>query len=317
MKATSRKWLLAATAAAAALAFAAQTAAAQVIGLGTAQQGATVHYGTAIAKVVSERSGLQMRPQGLPSTGQYAPRVDAGELEFGLSNVIEATFSHQGKDMFEGRPTPNLRMAINLFPLPIVFLVPEKSQFNAPDRLGGARAPVGWNAQKLGDNIFRGFFANLDKSYDSVRGVPVSAMPRMWDLFGQGNLDLIFGILNGTTTRELGVKVGGARYLSVDDSPAAVQRMQKYLPGSYVTAEKNLDNGEIVKTIAFDFVLFTSTKVSDDIVYKVVKSVYEAQDELRSYNKEFRPTFVKAGPIDYHPGAIKFYKEVGLWPPKQ
>lgn len=296
--------------------FGAAASAQGVIGLGTAQQGATVQYGTAIAKVVSERSGMQMRTQALSSTGQYAPRVNAGELEFGISNIIEATFSLQGAGMFEGRPNPNLRMAFTMFPLPITFMVSDKSGIKGSAQFAGARAPVGWNTQKLGEYIFRGYFANQNLSYESVRGIPVTAMPRMWDLFGQGELDLIFGILNGSTTKELAIKVGGARYLSADDSPAAVERMQRYLPGSYITNDKNLENGQMVKNIAFDFVVFTSSSVSEDTVYKVVKSVYEGRDDLRSYSSDWSPKLVDKTALEYHPGAIKFYKEVGLWPPK-
>ncbi len=288
-----------------------------VVGMGTAQQGATVQYGTAIAKVVSERSGLQMRTQALSSTNQYAPRVNAGELEFGISNMIEANFALKGTGLFDGRPNPNLRMAFTMFPLPITFMVASKSGIKSAEQYAGSRAPVGWNAQKLGDFIFRGFFANQQAKYESVRGVPVTAMPRMWDLFGQGELDLIFGVLNGATTKELAIKVGGARYISVDDSPEAVARMQPFLPGSYVTNDKNLENGEMVKNIAFDFVVFTNASVSDDTVYKVVKAAYEGRQDLKSYSGDWLPKFVDKTELDYHPGAVKFYKEVGLWPPKQ
>ena len=288
---------------------------AQVVGLGTAQAGATVQYGTAIAKIVSENAGLQMRTQGLASTNQYAARINAGELEFGLSNIIEATFALSGGGFFDGRAHPNLRMAFTLFPLPITFFVKESSGITTYDQLAGAKTPTGWSSQKLGEYIFRGFFANIDKSYDSVRGVPIAAMPRMWDLYGQGELDFAFAILNNPTTRELMTKVK-ARSISVSDDPAAVERMQKYLPSSYVTTDRNVDTGEMVKNIAFDFVVFVGAHVSDDVVYKVVKAVHQASDQLRSFETNSPPNMVSKTELEYHPGAIRYYKEVGLWPPK-
>ena len=72
----------------------------------------------------------------------------------------------------------------------------------------------------------------------------------------------------------------------------------------------------MVKNIAYDFVVFTSTKVSDDTVYKVAKAVYEGRNELKSYNGELLPKLVDKTEVEYHPGAIKFFTEVGLWPPK-
>src|SRR3546814_5418186 len=132
--------------------------------------------------------------------------------------------------MFEGRPSPKLRLAAVLFPLPVTFFVTEKSGVKSPKEFAGIKAPTGWNTQRNGEYILRGFFANLDSSYDVVRGVPVTAMPRMWDLFGQGELDLAFGVLNGALTKELETKVGGVRYISADKSPEAAERMQQYLP---------------------------------------------------------------------------------------
>jgi TRAP transporter TAXI family solute receptor len=293
------------------------TASAQsVVGIGTAQAGATLQFGTAVAKVVSERSGIQMRTQALSSTNQYAPRVNDGELEFGFSNIIETTFARRGEGLFEGRPAPNLRMAFTMFPLPVAFLTSKKSGITEAKQFPTARTPIAFNAQKLGDYLFRGYFANQNLRYEDVRGVPVTTLPKMWELFGQGELDLIFSIINGAVTKELEVKIGGVHYLPVDDSPAAVQRMQKYLPGSYVTTDKHLTTGNMVKNIAYDFVVFTSTKVSDETVYKVVKAVYEGRNELKSYNSELLPKLVAKTEVEYHPGAIKFFTEAGLWPPK-
>jgi hypothetical protein len=287
-----------------------------VVGIGTAQAGATLQFGTAVAKVVSERSGIQMRTQALSSTNQYAPRVNAGELEFGFSNIIETTFARRGEGLFEGRPAPNLRMAFTMFPLPVSFLTSKKSGITSFKQFSTARTPIGWNTQKLGEYLFRGYFANQNLRYEDVRGVPVTTLPKMWELFGQGELDLIFSILNGAVTKELEVKVGGVHYLPVDDSPAAIARMQRYLPGAYVLTDKNLSTGQMVQNIAYDFVVFTSTKVSDETVYKVVKAVYEGREDLKSYNSKLLPKLVAKTEVEYHPGAIKFFKEVGLWPPK-
>lgn len=286
---------------------------AQVVALGTAQAGFTVTYGTAVAKVVTERAGLQMRTQALSSTGQYAPRVNAGELEFGMSNIIETTFSFQGKDMFEGKPNPNLRMAFNMFPQPIVFQTPQKVKISNPKDLLALRMPVGWNAQRVGDNIFRGFFANMNMSYEPAKGVPIPAMPRMWDLFGQGELDLVFSILNASLNKEMAVKVGGLSYISVNDDEAAVARMQPFLPGSYVTHDIDVETGNVVKNISFDFVVYTSTRVSEDIVYRVVKAIHQGDEQLRTYDGNWKPNLVKKNALEYHPGAIRYYKEAGIW----
>jgi TRAP-type uncharacterized transport system substrate-binding protein len=70
--------------------------------------------------------------------------------------------------------------------------------------------------------------------------------------------------------------------------------------------------------LGFNLVLLAGTHVPDDIVYKVVKAIYPKKAELAkghpSFNS-FNPDRMAAkyGTLRYHPGAIKFYKEVGLW----
>jgi hypothetical protein len=67
--------------------------------------------------------------------------------------------------------------------------------------------------------------------------------------------------------------------------------------------------------------LITSTNISDDVVYKTTKALYGNKDLLVSAAAVLRSFDPKAmaekSEVPYHPGAEKFYKEVGEWPPKQ
>ncbi len=284
------------------------------LGIGSAQAGITVQIATAIGKAVSLGTDRQMRPQPLAGTGQYAPRVNAGDLEFGVSNIIEVTYSQNGKGMFEGRANPNLRLAMTLFPTPITYYVPENSDIQSAEDLAGKRVPTGWSSQRLGEYLFEGFFANRGLSYDDVRPVPVTGLRQMWELFGQGQLDFGLGVMNGAVLQEIETKVGGLRYFPLDDSEEAVTRLQEILPGAYVQAVTAEESGEDVNALAYDFVLFTSTEVDDDTVYKVVKAIHEQEAELKNSVAEWAPKMAAEQNVEYHPGAIRYYKEIGVWP---
>ncbi len=299
------------------MAIAASAAQAQVLGLGTAQAGATVSIGQTIAKIVSESTNLQMRTQAFASTGQYGPRVNAGELDFGLSNVIETYFLHTGEQLLPGKPQKDLRLAMVLYPLPVTFFTPANSPVRSPQDLAGKRAPVGWSSQPLGKWLFEGFFANHGLPYEAVAGVPVTAMPRMWDMFGQNQLDVALSIFGASLADELASKVGGLRYLDVKDDPEAVARMRKHLPFSYVSTDTNPRTGVTVKNISYDFVIFTSTKVPEDVVYNVVKALHgRAKDLEQLYSADRRKVrFAVESGIPFHAGAERLFKEVGLWPP--
>ena len=58
----------------------------------------------------------------------------------------------------------------------------------------------------------------------------------------------------------------------------------------------------------------------DDVVYNIVKTLHDSKDELVKGQPVFRNFDPNAMNeeigVPWHPGAIKFYKEIGQWPPK-
>jgi TRAP-type uncharacterized transport system substrate-binding protein len=68
-------------------------------------------------------------------------------------------------------------------------------------------------------------------------------------------------------------------------------------------------------------VLMTHKDAPDDLVYKVVKTAYENKAALVSGHPSFN-AFTQQGMavpherLQYHPAAIKFYKEIGIWKDK-
>jgi TRAP transporter TAXI family solute receptor len=86
-----------------------------------------------------------------------------------------------------------------------------------------------------------------------------------------------------------------------------------YIPIKFYPMAKNKKD---VNTFAVKATFCTSAKVSDDIVYAVTKEVF---DNLESF-KKLHPAYevltkekmLEALSAPIHPGAMKYYKEVGL-----
>jgi TRAP-type uncharacterized transport system substrate-binding protein len=74
--------------------------------------------------------------------------------------------------------------------------------------------------------------------------------------------------------------------------------------------------------MAYDYLVLTSTKVSVDTVYKLTRIMHQNKAALVA---GFRPLagfepnrMVKdMGAVKFHDGALKYYKEIGAWPPKK
>jgi TRAP transporter TAXI family solute receptor len=305
--------------AACALALAAVPAAAQVVALGSTATGGTSQIGRALAAKVSEKSPLQMRPQEVANTADYIPLVNAGELEFGIANVVQTVFAYTGEGMSAGRPNENLRMVATLMPFRAGFIVPADSNVESVADLAGRNVPT-FSKGALGEHVVGAYLANAGLTFDDVNGVPVPNFPRMWSSFGEGTTDVTVVVVGAANAREFDATMGGIRYLSFDDSPEAVAAMQEWLPQMYL-AEIGSESGipgidAPTNVMVYDYTLFASADTPEDQVYEVVKALAESEDELLQVGPFFAG-FSAAGMakevgVPYHPGALRYYEEAGI-----
>jgi TRAP transporter TAXI family solute receptor len=298
-------------------------ASAQVIGLGTTQVGATFQLATGIAKVVSDKAGVQMRTQPMAGAAQYAPLVNSGEIEFGIANAPELHYLVEGRVIVEGRKNPELRMVARLVPWYNGFVVKGDSPFKSLKDLRGQPLPYGFTGNPLGKVLVDGYLANAGLTVSDVRPVPVPSFPRMFDAFKQQQTATSIATLGSSQLKEWEVALGTVRYLPFDDSPPAVAAMAKFIPYGYVQEVPAGATGipAPTKLLVYDYTLWTNAKVSPDVVGKVVDALYSnaaAVKETSPLWKEFDPKLMsKELGVPYHPGAIKVYQAKGIWPGKK
>jgi TRAP-type uncharacterized transport system substrate-binding protein len=126
--------------------------------------------------------------------------------------------------------------------------------------------------------------------------------------------------------KEVAAAVGPLRALPMDIRPDAVARMRAVLPGSYLMdVQPTAAFPEItmpMPMMAFDMALIAHADVPEAVVYNVVKTLHARSRELGETFaglRRFRPDAmaVNYDGLIYHPGAIRFYREIGQWPPKE
>ena len=81
--------------------------------------------------------------------------------------------------------------------------------------------------------------------------------------------------------------------------------------GTYKTSKKDVTTFGVMASFV------TSADVSDDLVYAVVKAVFENLDDFKKQHPAFANLDPKKMIVDglsapLHPGAVKYYKEKGL-----
>ncbi len=278
--------------------------------------------GIAIAKVISDKTKYHAIVQAESLNGMFA--VEAGNANFSMANAFDTTFFATGTGEYEGKGRQkNLREVATMIPYRVGIFVRANSSIKSMADLKGKRVPAGFDAQKTIGRIVAAHLANAGLSYDDVQQVLTPNIKRSADDFIAGKTDVLFFTVGSAAVKQASASVGGLRALQIDDSPQAVARLEKVLPGAYVTLVKpapNLDGISVpTKLVAFDMAFFANKSEPDNVVYAVTKALHENKPALVAIFRPFglfQPnTMAKViKDVPFHPGALKYYKEIGIAP---
>ncbi|HEY8579605.1 MAG TPA: TAXI family TRAP transporter solute-binding subunit [Beijerinckiaceae bacterium] len=307
-------------------AFAAPAAAQNAVGLATSSAGSFYHtQGSIIASALAEKNNIQMRVQPFASPNIHLPAINAGQMEFGLANIFEVGLAIKGEDFFNGRKNPDLRLVTITSPLRTGLFVRKDSPIKTIADLKGKRIPWRYAQQNIIMPLMLTHFDAYDITEKDITTVPVPTVVRGADEFMAGRVDMFLFALGSAKTTEVDAAVGGIRILPLPDNEATQAAIKKHFPASYIeTVQPRQGLAGVVEPTpiqAYDGVMVTNAKASEELVYNVTKALWENAEALAKGSPtlaDFKTERMakKTPDVEYHPGAIKFYKEKGVWPPK-
>lgn len=299
-------------------------AAAQTVGISTLPPGAINNVqASAIAKVVQENSKLQMRLVTFNSPPAIIGAAINRQSEFAYTSADEAAFAYNGEGEYAARPMKDLRVAFTVFPFRVGAIVRNDSDIKTVADLKGKRIATEWTAFKQGIAFWDAMMATAGLSLKDASPVPTTDLLRAADDFKAGRTDAFTFAVGGPKVAEIHASIpGGVRFLSFDDSPAAQARMGAIRKEFHVARVEPRPNwpGVIGPTNLMEYyiVLMTAAHVPDQLVYDMLSAVYPNKAGLvaghPSFN-DFTPEgmAVQHDRLAYHPGAIKFYRDKGVW----
>jgi len=296
---------------------------AQTVGFATLPPGSILHaQASVIAKVVQDHSKLQVRVVGYGGDAPIFDSVNGQKADFLILDVGEVADAYQGVGNWKGNAKPGLRTALTIYGFQMAFWVRKDSSINTIADLKGKRVPAEW-VQQTG--VLPHTMALLNAggiSYNDVVKVPEVNVVRAADDFKAGKLDLLFFAVGAPKVAEVAASVGGLRVLPMDQLPDAEARMKKVRSEYYFSTVNpaphiaGIDKPTKVQTI--DFIIGVGAHVKDDVVYEFVKAMRENKKGLveghPNFNAFQQDAAGKVQPrLPHHPGAIRYFKEAGLW----
>jgi TRAP transporter TAXI family solute receptor len=281
-----------------------------------------------LAKVISEASPMQAQVQPYAGTSTFVPLLDSGELELGVVNAVDMGMVYQGQKLKVGgrNPFPHVpsaRLLMRGSPLRSSLLVRKDSPIKTIGDVKGKRVTGEYPAQlAVWYNVF-GSLSNGGLTWSDVKVVPVPAVNEGVDALVQGRADVTTHAIGSAKVKEADAAVG-IRYIPLDCSKQGEARIKKAVPGYYLSVVKSGSSTGIVEdtcAYTYDIYLVGHKALPDAVVRNVLQSIWVNMGKLPQFHPGFAE-WTKARAVDaevtlpYHPAAIRFFKDAGVWPEK-
>ncbi len=309
---SATRYLFAACAGAAALAFASATASAQTYGFAAMQPGTINHTtSSAISKVLKEKGNLNTLVQATAGESVMIAIVNRAEADFAMANAPElGALIAANKD---------LRMIGPVYSLKTGFWVRKDSGMRLVSDLKGKRVTMGSSAMRALDPMSRAILAAGGLTESDIKPVLVPNVMRSADDFVAGASDMMMFAFGAPKVREVDVTVGGTRFLEFNDTPG-LPAARKISPFGYLS---DIAPGPIfvgverpMKTYTIDNILFTHAKTPDDVVYKLIETMENNKADMIAVAPNLREFAAANLHKDYkfpiHPGALKYFKDKNI-----
>lgn len=291
------------------------------ISVGTAPPGGAFFVvGGALGEVLNQfqgDAGWEVTAEATQGTMENIRRLDAGDLDFAMANAAITYFAVRGESGWD--KTYPMRSVMTLAPNVALFVTPSSSGVTTLQQLKGNRIVVG--PAGAGFEFFvKPILAAHGVSYDDFTPLNGNQNAAV-DMLADGAAAAAF--LGGAVpTASITQASSSQDVFFIPFEDAAKQALLADFPffaEATIPAETYRNQTEAYAGLNVGSMhLITSADADEELVYQATKTLYENRQAVvekhpagRAIN---RANVIRDTGTEFHPGAIRYYREIGIWP---
>jgi len=285
-----------------------------------------VYYptGGAICRIVNKKRDKYGIRCTVESTGGSVFNINAvlaGDLEFGIAQSDRQYQAVKGLAEWKDKgPQKDLRAIFSIHPESITLVAAEDAGIKTIKDLKGKRVNIGNPGSGQRQNsidALEAFGINWEKDIKAEQ-VKAAEAP---GLLQDGRIDAFFytvghpsGAIKEATAGRRKVRIVPIQGPELD----ALLKKYPYYAKAIIPIKfyPGATNKEDVPTFGVKATFVTSAKVPEDVVYAIVKEVFDNFEAFKklhpAYSVLTKESMLEGLSAPLHPGAVKYYKEVGL-----
>ncbi|HOE57669.1 MAG TPA: TAXI family TRAP transporter solute-binding subunit [Bacillota bacterium] len=273
-------------------------------------------FGGSMAQIFNSKiANMNVTAQATGASVENLKLIGKKEAELAIVQNDMTDYAYAGAEAFKDAKVENVRVLANLYPEVIQIVASADSGINTPIDIKGKKFSVGApgsgveaNARQLLDvmgmtyNDFSANYLSFSESADSLKDKHIEGF-----MFVSGVPNA--AIQDTATTSNL-------KFISISDDMIK-KLIDKYPFFTEIVIPAGTYKGQSadVKTVAVKATLIVGSEVSEKVVYDLTKALFDNQKELAEAHAKGAElsleNAVKGVSVPFHPGAEKYYKEVG------
>jgi TRAP transporter TAXI family solute receptor len=291
------------------------------INVGTAPPGGAFFVvGSALTEVLSGAGASrnwQVTAEGTSGSQENIRRLTQGELDFALSNAAITYFAVRGTEGWD-KAYP-MQAVMTLAPNVALFITKASSKVMTIADLKGKRVVIGPAGAGF-EYFVKPILAAHGVAYEDFTALNATQQASV-DMLTDGSADAVFlgGAIPTASITQAAASLD-LRFIPFDES-ARQQLATDFSFFAPAAIPANTYRGQTMEFLGLDvgsMHLVTAASQDEALVYEVTKTLYELREQVTQKHPAGRAinpkNVVRDTGTPFHPGAIRYYREIGIWP---
>ena len=271
-------------------------------------------YGEGVAQLVSDVVGIPTSTRQTQGPAQNLILLKGGQTELAMTTSGPAFEAMEGElELAPGDKYGDLRVLFAMYPTPFQMVALESSGITSLDQLDGKRVGAGPRAGTGGT-----YWTRWLKNMGIDASLQYGGIGDQASQLADGRLDAIVtaGGIPHPSLSELENTQDVTIFGMSDETLTGIMEANPYaveftIPkGTYKTPE-----GDLSTVAMWNFVV-ADASMSDEVAYEITKAVLEGNDRMVATHSAAKGTLaeniLKDTFIPLHPGAARYYEEIGV-----
>ncbi|MCP4879806.1 MAG: TAXI family TRAP transporter solute-binding subunit [Gammaproteobacteria bacterium] len=276
-----------------------------------------VHKEAAEGRSSGRKHGIRCAAPSTGGSNYNIGQIGAGELDFGVAQSDWQFHATNGSSKWEGNQQSDLRAVFSVHPEPFQIIVGADSGINSWADLKGKRVNIG-NPGSGQRGTMEVLMQAHGTSVDDFAVATELTSSEQSKALCDGKIHA-YGYTVGVPNAGVAIATDGcdARIINLNSSvEEGLVNANPYYAFATIPAGTYKTSSEDVTTFGVKASFVSSAKVPADVVYEVVRAVFENLDDFRKLHPAFAhltpEMMIKDGlSAPLHEGAVRYYKEQG------